>query len=469
MIQRETRPGAGDHALRASAPSGTAGATDPTRSAKRPRRSSVLGTIIVSVGLLASSAGNTYADDDHHVTPIATDRVAHTPELMGRATPAGFHDIGPAMGMASAASTYDADVHDLDDDGWMDLLISHHGHPAELFMNHHRGDEPHGLVSTATFVDSIHQRPDRHGCAIADVNLDGLDDVFCAKGARSGTAQKWNELWIQGPAHTWSDAAASFGVEDVWGRGRFPAFIDLNHDAYPDLFIGNDMPRQDERRTPNRTYINVQGQRFEQVRMGVTREIGDTCTVTADLDDDGRMDLLICGRRQLFVFRRSKHEFRDVRERVGLPIVRSTAAAFGDLDSDGDLDLVTSTVHRLQVRLQRRDHTFGPVAARTTLQHGHGLALGDPDGDRDLDIFVVEGCVAAENQPDWLLVNDGTGRRFDLRSAERIDSGCGDTAVAIDVDRDGMDEFVVLNGGGKDQPLDLDGPTQVLTLGTWRP
>ena len=27
----------------------------------------------------------------------------------------------------------------------------------------------------------------------------------------------------------------------------------------------------------------------------------------------------------------------------------------------------------------------------------------------------------------------------------------------------------VLNGGGNDQPLDLDGPDQLLTLGDWRP
>jgi hypothetical protein len=50
-----------------------------------------------------------------------------------------------------------------------------------------------------------------------------------------------------------------------------------------------------------------------------------------------------------------------------------------------------------------------------------------------------------------------------------VADGCGDTAAAVDMDRDGMDEFVVLNGGGRGQPLDLDGPDQVLTLGDWRP
>ena len=201
--------------------------------------------------------------------------------------------------------------------------------------------------------------------------------------------------------------------------------------------------------------------------MGVSREIGNTCTVVADFDADGRSDLLICGRHRLFLFRRLKHEFRDVRERAGLPIMRSTAARFADLDGDGDLDLVSITVDRLGVRMQLSEHTFGPVVTRVALQHGHGLAVGDPDGDGDIDIYVVEGCVAREEQNDWLLVNDGSGTRFDLRRVPAADGGCGDTAEAIDVDRDGMDEFVVLNGGGKDQPLDLDGPVQMLTLGGW--
>ena len=211
------------------------------------------------------------------------------------------------------------------------------------------------------------------------------------------------------------------------------------------------------------------GERFKEVRLGVTREIGDTCTDVADYDEDGREDLLICGRYRLFLFRQLPSGFRDVRERVNLPWVKAAAATLADFDRDGDLDIVYLTIDRLEVRLQRADHTFGPVVASRPLLHGHGVAVGDPDGDRDADIYAVEGCVARENRDDWLLVNDGTGRHFGLRRAGHVADGCGDTAAAVDMDRDGMDEFVVLNGGGTGQPLDLDGPDQVLTLGDWRP
>jgi hypothetical protein len=39
----------------------------------------------------------------------------------------------------------------------------------------------------------------------------------------------------------------------------------------------------------------------------------------------------------------------------------------------------------------------------------------------------------------------------------------------VDFDRDGKQNVVVLNGGGNAQPLDLDGPDQLLTLGSWQP
>ena len=39
-----------------------------------------------------------------------------------------------------------------------------------------------------------------------------------------------------------------------------------------DLFLGNDYPRQDEHRSPNRTFINRRGHRFEQVNLGISHD-----------------------------------------------------------------------------------------------------------------------------------------------------------------------------------------------------
>jgi hypothetical protein len=130
------------------------------------------------------------------------------------------------------------------------------------------------------------------------------------------------------------------------------------------------------------------------------------------------------------------------------------------------LDLVLATARRVQVRLQRPDHTYGQPVLDLPIRHGHGLAVGDPDGDGDTDVYLVEGCVRGRNMPDWLLVNEAGPSAYEPRRVARVQDGCGDTAEAIDFDGDGMDEFVVLNGGGTDQALPR-GPEQLLTLGSW--
>jgi hypothetical protein len=425
-----------------------------------------LAAVVAILTLLASWPAQAQEATEEPVRPIVSHGPVRTYPWMEVAEPAGFRDLGALVGLHQHALSYSVLVRDMNVDGWPDLFISRHSWAAVEFLNEVEDEQPVRFVRSAALRDELHRRNDRHGCAAADVDLDGLDDVYCAKGARLGTARKWNELWMQNPDGTFTDRAFAYGVQDVWGRGRFPVFLDLNHDPWPDLFIGNQIPRKDNHPTPNRTFVNQGGERFDEVRLGVTREIGNLCSVAADDNRNGWEDLLVCASDRMVLFRARETGFRNVTEEVGLPDVRATAARFGHLSRDRLLDLVFTTERGLQVRLQRPDHTYGPPVLSLPIRHGHGLALGDPDGDGDTDAYVVEGCVRGRNMPDWLLLNGPGPSAFEPRRVARVASGCGDTAEAIDFDRDGMDEFVVLNGGGTDQSLPR-GPEQLLTLGSW--
>ena len=376
--------------------------------------------------------------------------------------PAPVRDIGPEAGLPLSRPSYGLRAHDVDGDGRKDLLIVHHGGPTELYRS-----TPSGFVLETTFVDTLHGEIDRHDCAWGDVDRDGRDDLYCVKGAQVGTAEKHNELWMQRPDGTFVDRAGRYRLVDRWGRGRRTSFIDLNDDRFPDLFVGNNYPRKDGHPTPNRTYINVDGKRFRRVDLGLTRETGSFCVQVADVDGDGRDDLLACEKHRLRLYLRRQGGFVDVSERYSIPERAVPWARLADLDRDGALDLVTVTPHHVSIRLRVSARRFGAPTWRQRLVAGRALAIGDIDGRRGADVLVVQGCAAGMNADDVLLLNDGTATSWVEHPVPTDVPGCGDVATPLDLDGDGAVEFAVLNGAGQGQPTGIEGPDQLLTMGSW--
>jgi hypothetical protein len=380
-------------------------------------------------------------------------------------TPA-VRDVGAEVGLPrSASGGYDVLPRDVNHDGWPDLFIGRHGSPGELFMNDPVGDTTAGFRLDFRFIDTIHQRVDRHGCAWGDVNLDGLDDLYCTKGARGGGGvEKWNELWIQQTDGTFVDQAHAYGVEDIWGRGRRAAFLDLNQDRYPDLFVGNATPRRDGRPTPNRTFINVDGASFDQVRLGLTHEVGAQCVQAADVNHDGWDDLLVCGNDHVKLYiRHPGGRFVDRGDRFNVPSTTADLALVQDVNRNGRGDLILERWNRLTIQLGLRAGRFGPVVFSEKLQIGTGFALGNIDGRPGKDLLIVQGCAHDQSLDDILLVNGGDGSVWTRKRIPSDVPGCGVAGGAIDFDRDGMADIVVINGGGPRHP----GPDQLLTMGSW--
>lgn len=116
-----------------------------------------------------------------------------------------------------------------------------------------------------------------------------------------------------------------------------------------------------------------------------------------DFDGDGWCDIYFCAIRGTNALYRNLGgwRFEDVTKQagVGLPLRQSTGAVFADIDGDGDLDLLVST-------LGEGVHCFGNDGAcrfiEVTAEAGTGMetgstsmALADVDGDGDLDLYVA--------------------------------------------------------------------------------
>lgn len=355
-------------------------------------------------------------------------------------------DVAAAAGLdRRATSTYGGVRLDVDRDGWPDLLLGRHSSPARLLLN--QGGRY--TVAKGVSFPGI----DRHGCTTGDANGDGRPDIFCATGALHGAGVKKHELWIQLPDGTFEDRAVGMRVADPVGRGRLAVFFDLDHDDHADLFIANRPDRTDGLPSRHRVLANPTGERYEpRSALGFDAAGGADCIVASDLDRDGWEDIVLCQRavgrpdgQGLRVLRNVRGRLIDVTGRVGIPAANVVDVAVTDVNGDRMPDIVRITPWELRVWI-RRGERYVP-GYRRTLTSAVAVASGDVNGDGAPDLYVVQGTMERQVR-DLMLVNSGDGTRFRSMSVPQARSGSAEDVVAVDHDRNGLADFLVLNGRG---------------------
>lgn len=232
---------------------------------------------------------------------------------------------------------------------------------------------------------------------------------------------------------------------------------DLDGDGAPDILIGG--------ATGVAWYRNALDARQFVPQLSLTQEAAEQ-VFAVDLDGDQDLDViasLVIGLNDYIVWFENtdgRGTFSD-----GEPILRAKNHAFnvGDLDRDGDVDLVT--VLSLQdeiVWAENKDGkgTFGlprfidrQQLDVSVFEFGYGdlmhLALGDLDGDDDLDIFAAPSVYAASTV--WYR-NELDTAGF-VREVLPAHSGLNASVAASDVDDDG--DLDILSTDGTDLPADF--------------
>lgn len=128
----------------------------------------------------------------------------------------------------------------------------------------------------------------------------------------------------------------------------------------------------------------------------------------------------------------------------------------GDIDNDGDLDLLT-TAGLYAVSAFRNDGSgrFSPFSQVAMGNTPSGLALADFNQDGNLDLIAGD----ADNPTVAVALNDGTGT-FGLASVPSQTLAVGATVAGIavgDVDGDGDLDFASANAGGSSASVGLNG------------
>src|SRR5689334_11500523 len=171
-----------------------------------------------------------------------------------------------------------------------------------------------------------------------------------------------------------------------------------------------------------------------------------TAVVAGDFDNDGKPDLLIVRSSGLLLYRNEGNgSFFDVTAaaKVTGNLAPSAAAAFVDVDHDGDLDIFVPGNVLLR---NNGDSTLTDITAAAKVDEkltARGVVPTDFDNRRDIDLLVA----ATEKISLWRNMRDGTFRDVSVETGlAAIKSAT--TVAAGDVNKDGFTDFYFSNGVG---------------------
>jgi len=215
-----------------------------------------------------------------------------------------FTDVSVKAGVADARGYYGLSsvFVDVDDDGWLDLVVANDSVPKYLYRNKHDGTfEDFSYLSGFALSDDGREQA-AMGIAVGDYNRDGKVD-FCI----TNFSDDYDTLYRNEGDATFTDVSYRAGIGNVtipflgWGIG----FIDYDNDGLLDLFIANGhvYPGVDQRdwgtTWKQRTLLfrNFDGSKFEEVPpatgSGLATVISARGAAFGDLFNDGHLDVVL--------------------------------------------------------------------------------------------------------------------------------------------------------------------------------
>jgi hypothetical protein len=218
-----------------------------------------------------------------------------------------FEDVSARSAITRAKGTYGLGVTtlDFDDDGWVDLYVANDSKPSTLYRNNRDGTFADIAIEAGCAFSQDGRAQAGMGIAVGDVDRDGTMDIF-----RTNFAGDTSTLYANSGHGQCEDRtfAAGIGVNTRW-LGWGVGFLDFTRDGWPDLFL-------------------VNGHVYPEVA-AIAGEAG-------------------YAQRKVVYRNRGNGRFEDVTDRLGAPVTTPAAsrgAAFGDLDNDGDVDVVVNNMH----------------------------------------------------------------------------------------------------------------------------